>query len=87
MQTITLKMEEGLVKAIDCSLKPNRYSTRTEFVRDAVRSKLTALEKEKLLKTLIELRGSMKGKAKMTDEKAKEIAFAEIAKKLNVPLD
>ena len=80
-------MENELLKSIDSNLKKHRYSTRTEFIRDAIRSKLTALEKEEAIKKLAEFKGSLKGKAKMSDEEAGELAFREIAKKHNIKLD
>lgn len=50
-------------------------------------SKLTELEKQKAIKKLTEMRGFLKGQAKMSDEEAKELAFKEIAKKLNIKSD
>ena len=76
METISLKMEESLLKEIDEKLTKHRYSTRTEFIRDAIREKLSDLEKEKLLKIVAKLRGS--SKRKTTDEQlhnAREKAF------------
>ena len=66
METITLKMEENMVKEIDQKLASHRYSTRTEFIRDAIRDKLSDLEKEEILKNIEKLRGS--SKRKTTDE-------------------
>ena len=47
MEVISLKMESELLKEIDSSLKKNKYSTRTEFIRDSIRRRLTDLEKQK----------------------------------------
>ncbi len=87
METISLKMEKGLLHYIDKILKANRYSTRTEFIRDAIRSKLTDLEKEEAIRKLTEFKGSLKGKAKMSGEKARELAGKEIAEKFGIRLD
>jgi metal-responsive CopG/Arc/MetJ family transcriptional regulator len=87
METISLKMENELLNSIDSSLKKNRYSTRTEFIRDAIRSKLTQLEKEEAIKKLTEMKGSLKGKAKMSDEEARDLVAKEIAKKYGFKLD
>jgi Arc/MetJ-type ribon-helix-helix transcriptional regulator len=89
METITLKMEKEMVKEIDSKLKENRYSTRTEFIRDAVRHKLSQMEKELIFKRLEQAKGSLKGKAKsnMSDEEAGELAFKEIATKFGIKLD
>ena len=82
MQTITIKMEDKLLEEIDQKLEDNRYTTRTEFIRDAIREKLSDLEKEELLKTIAKLRGS--SKRKTTDEQlheARERLITEYEKK------
>jgi len=66
METISLKLEDNLLDEIDKKLVKHRYSTRTEFIRDAIREKLSELEKEQLLKAVAELSGA--SKRKTTDE-------------------
>jgi metal-responsive CopG/Arc/MetJ family transcriptional regulator len=87
METVTLKMEETLLNDIDSSIKGHRYSTRTEFIRDAIRSKLNELEKEDAIRKLAALKGSLKGKFKMSEEEAGRLAELKIAKKLGISLD
>lgn len=103
MQVISLKMEESLLEEIDSTLAKHRYSTRTEFIRDAIRGKLTTLEKEEAIRKLTAYKGFLKGKARMSEEQAKKeieeellssannrkdnIAFARLAKKLGVKLE
>lgn len=87
METISLKIEEQILEEIDRKLIKNRYSTRTEFIRGAIRDKLSEIEKEAVFKKLEQFKGSLKGKAKMGDEQAGELAFREIARKLNVTLE
>ena len=70
MEAISLKLEEGLLKEIDQKIGKYRYSTRTEFIRDAIREKLTDLEKDEILKGLTKLRGS--SKRKTTDKQLHE---------------
>ena len=53
METITIKMEDKLLNEIDQKLEFHRYSTRTEFIRDAIREKLSELEKDEILKNFI----------------------------------
>lgn len=82
MQTISLKLEDSLLKEIDNKLARHRYSTRTEFVREALREKLSELEKDELLREIAKLHGS--SKRKTTDEKlqmASEKAFELLEKK------
>lgn len=80
MQAVTLKMEDSLLEEIDASLAKHRYSTRTEFMRDAIRCKLTEFEKEEAIRNLTAMRGYMKGKVKsnMTEQEAGERAFKEL---------
>ena len=85
MQAITIKMEDRLLEEIDQKLEDNRYSTRTEFIRDAIREKLSELEKEEVLKTLSMLKGS--SKRKTSDAKlhaARDKAFEILEKKFNI---
>ena len=82
MEAVSLKLEDGIIGEIDSKLAKHRYSTRTEFIRDAIREKLSELEKEELLKEVAKLRGS--SKRKTTDEelhKAGEKAFELLEKK------
>ena len=83
METISLKLEEGLLNEIDYKLSKHRYSTRTEFIRDAIREKLSDLEKEDMLKELAKLKGSSKHRT--TDKQlheARERLAEEYEKKL-----
>jgi len=82
METISLKLEDKLLHEIDQKLIQYRYSTRTEFIRDAVREKLSELEKEEILRQLATLKGS--SKRKTTDRqlhKARERAFEMLEKR------
>lgn len=87
MEIISLKLDEHLLRSIDSNLKKYNFSTRTEFVRDAIRQQLKELEKQECLRKLALYKGSLKGKARMSDEKAGELAFQKIAKELGVKLD
>lgn len=85
METISLKLEHELLNEIDSNLIKNRYGTRTEFIRDAIREKLSDLEKEELLRTIARLRGS--SKRKTTDKQlheAGERAFEKLEKKFGL---
>jgi len=85
VETVSLKMENELLQEIDSKIKGHRYSTRTEFIRDAIREKLSDLEKEDVIRKLAEFKGSLK--AKRNDNEANNIAIKKLAKKLNVSLD
>ena len=82
MEAISLKLDGALLGEIDKKLSRYRYSTRTEFIRDAIRSKLSELEKKELLKEINRLYGA--SKRKTTDEQlheAGEKVFAELEKR------
>ena len=46
MQTISLKIADSIIMRIDDNLERYKYTTRSEFIRDAIRDKLNALENE-----------------------------------------
>jgi len=80
---ISLKLEDKLLEEIDQMLARHRYSTRTEFIRDAIREKLSELEKEELMRKVAGLHGV--SKRKTTDEQlheAGEKAFEMLKKKI-----
>ena len=82
MQAITIKMEDRMLEELDQKLAEHRYSTRTEFIRDAIREKRSELEKKELLKNLAHLRGFSKRKTSDEDvHRAGEKAFNLLEKK------
>ena len=91
METVSVRFEEDLVQEIEEVMQENRYATKTEFIREAVRDKIHELEKRKALLRLEQAygAGAKKGR-KITDEdihKAGKEAVKEIAKELGVKLD
>jgi len=82
MQTISLKMNDAMLKEIDKKLKKNLFSTRTEFIRDAIRKQLSDSDIERMIAEVNKVRGSSKHKT--TDaqlHKAGEKAFAKLEKR------
>ncbi len=70
-----------MLKTVDKSLKKNNFSTRTEFIRTAIRDKLDKMKREDLIKELMKLRGS--AKKKVSDRQlriAREKALKELIK-------
>ena len=47
MISISLKMSDNIVMRIDDSMKKHNYTTRSDFIRDAIREKLESLENQK----------------------------------------
>jgi len=88
METVSLKMENALLSEIDGLLKSHRYSTRTEFIREAIRDKLKDFEKEDAIKKLEKLKGA--AKVHVSDERLHEIGeeiAREYAKKFGIEVD
>jgi Arc/MetJ-type ribon-helix-helix transcriptional regulator len=82
MENVSLKIETEFEREIEKAMKKNGYSTKTEFIREALRDKIQELEKQEALKKLEKLFGSSKHKT--TDEQlhaAGEKAFEQLEKK------
>ena len=85
MQAITIKMEDKFLEELDQKLEEHRYSTRTEFIRDAIREKLSELEKEQILKNLSQLKGTSKRKTNDAQlHAARDKVFEMLEKKFNI---
>jgi len=68
MENLSIKLDERIAKQISKALKDFKYSTKTEFIRDAIRSKLNELEKEKRIEEqwqkLFALKGAFRGQGR-----------------------
>ena len=84
METICIKMDKNLLKNIDDGLKKHNYSTRSEFLRAAVREKLDNMNQEQLTKEFMKFYGS--AKKKTTDEENRRTR-EEVSKELMKELD
>ena len=83
MESVSLKLEDKFLQDIQETMKKHRYTTKTEFIREAIRDKIRDLEKEEALIRAKKLYGA--SKRKTTDEdihKAGEKAFEELDKEL-----
>lgn len=58
-----------------------------EFIRDAIRSKLEEMEKQDALKHIAEMKGSLKGKSKMSDRESQDALAREYADKFGVDIE
>ena len=45
--TLSIKIADTIVMRMDDGMKKHHYTTRSEFIRDAIREKLESLEKQK----------------------------------------
>jgi len=83
MEALSLKLEKTFLNDIEKVMRKHRYTTKTEFIREAIRDKIRDLEKEELLLRAKKIYGA--SKKKTTDEelhKAGEKAFEELEKEL-----
>lgn len=80
--TISIRFEDTFLHDIETVMKEHRYSTKAEFIREAVRDKVKDLETEEALMRLEKLSGSSKRvTTKEQMRKAKKEAFEELARK------
>ncbi len=68
MESITIKVEDHLAKEIDNVMIPY-YSTKTEFIREAIRDKIKQLKQEHLLSELASQFGKVKNKTSVAQER------------------
>ncbi len=74
MESICIRVEKLLAQEIEKCIKGMHYSTKTEFIREALRDKLKRIDDEERKKAeawekLFALRGAFKGKSRFkTDE-------------------
>ncbi|MFH1209863.1 MAG: ribbon-helix-helix domain-containing protein [archaeon] len=73
METISLKLENGFAREIERIMKKNNYTTKTEFIREAMRDKVENLEREYYAKEFLKLRG--KAKVKTSDKQLRDIKW------------
>lgn len=87
MESITIKVHKDMARKIDKAVKKD-YSTKTEFIRAAIREKIKQIENDKVLKALKEFQGSAKKHISNAEfEKNRELAYTRLAKKRGWKLD
>ncbi len=90
MEAVSLKFEENFLKNIEKAMKKYNYSTKTEFIREAIREKLIDLEKQDYMLMALKMYGAGKTKHGIikddTLHEARERAARELAKELGVDL-
>ena len=79
METVCIKLEEDFARDVEHVMKRHRYATKTEFIREAMRDKVSELDRELALARLHTLYGS--SPRKTTDAQlhaARERAFTQL---------
>ena len=67
MENISLKLEKNFAASIKRAMKVHNYSTKTEFIRAALREKMAILEEQEILNNpemMAQLRESAKNRKK-----------------------
>ena len=87
MENVSIKLDGAIARQIGKAMREFNYSTKTEFIRDAIRTKLMELEEERAKKkaweALFRARGALKGKSRFkTDEEWHEWRSNEGSKQL-----
>lgn len=76
MDNICIRLDTDISRQIKRDMKEFHYSTKTDFVRDAIRTKLTLLDEQRAKKkawdALFAARGSLKGKFPVRTEKEEQ---------------
>jgi len=83
METVSIKMDGYFARNVDKVMKKHHYTTKTEFIREAIRDKIKQLEKEEQIARVHKMYGA--SKRKTTDAQlhdARERAFLELEKEL-----
>jgi len=80
--TISIRFEDEFLHSIEAVMKGHHYSTKAEFIREAIRDKVKDLETEEALMRLDKISGSSK-RLTTTEQmrKAKKEAFEALASK------
>lgn len=88
---VSIKFEDEFFHNVEKAMKKHNYTTKTEFIREAVRDKLDELEKRESVLKALRLYGAGRDKHKtITDEKihaSREKAARELAKELKAQLE
>ena len=49
MENVSMKIDKGFLSAIEKIMKKHHYSTKAEFMREAIRDKIRTLEEKEIL--------------------------------------
>jgi Arc/MetJ-type ribon-helix-helix transcriptional regulator len=80
MEHISIKLEASIAKKIEKCMQKFHYSTKTEFIRDAIRMKIWELEHAEQLAKFKLLQGSEPQRSDEEFERARQEAFDELAR-------
>ena len=85
METVSIKLEDSFAKDMAQVMRRHRYTTKTEFIREAIRDKLKELELQERVALVDKLYGA--SKRKTTDKQlhaAREKAGRELEREFGL---
>lgn len=85
METISIRLDEGMMNKLNSLMRKYHFATLTEFIREAIRNRIKELEQEELQKQIVRLSGS--SKRKTTEEQLHEAgknAFEKLERKFKI---
>lgn len=83
METVTVKFQEDVLRKIDGSISEHNFNSRTEFIREAVRDKLSELSRQDLISEFLKFKGrSKKTTTDLQNRKTREIVSKELMDEL-----
>lgn len=84
METISLKIDDDSARRLEHMKKKHHYTTKTEFIREAIREKIDRLETKEALLRLEKLYGASKRKTTDAElHRAREKAAQELFRELS----
>ena len=87
MESVTIKVEDTMIKRMDQAMKTRSYSTKTEFIREAIRDKLESDEHELLIREFMKFRGKAKKNTTYAEnKKTREDVGRQIAKEYGIDI-
>lgn len=87
MESITIKVDDDLAREMDLVMKPY-YSTKTEFIREAIRDKIKLIRKDEAIDKLNSYFGKSKVKTSKSEEREiREQVSKRFAKDFGIDLD
>jgi Arc/MetJ-type ribon-helix-helix transcriptional regulator len=88
MENVSVKFQEEILKKMDNYILSNNFNSRTEFIREAVRDKLSDLSRDELVVEFMKFRGKGKHTTDKKYERTREIVSKELLahykKKFNI---
>ncbi|MBU1975387.1 MAG: ribbon-helix-helix domain-containing protein [Nanoarchaeota archaeon] len=83
MEAISIRFQENILKKMDKTIRKNNFNSRTEFIREAVREKLTDVERAYAINEFFKLYGKGKPKTNLSDRQIREIVSKELMEDLD----